>query len=178
MHPRGVHGSGVVISSRTLSTSRPRLVGCRPSASLSGSIRSMIASWSRCFGNGSCTIYPVHAGSAFNRSIASSTSSWVAVSGSSTWMDSIPTSAQSRCLPPTYSFDAGSSPTSTVASPGVTPRARRAATRSRSSSLICAAAAFPSRRIAVMRTPDLCTAGSVQQEPRCGRGALRCPGSA
>ena len=31
--PRGVHGSGDVIGLLTLSTSRPRFVGCRPSAS-------------------------------------------------------------------------------------------------------------------------------------------------
>ena len=39
MDPLGVHGSGA----GSLSTSLPRLTGCRPSASLAGSIRSRIA---------------------------------------------------------------------------------------------------------------------------------------
>ena len=50
--PRGVHGSGA----GSLSTSRPRLVGCRPSASLAGSMRSSAAFSSRCLGSGSCTM--------------------------------------------------------------------------------------------------------------------------
>ena len=44
MIPRGVHGSGAATASRsTPSTSRPRFVGCSPSASFAGSIRSRIA---------------------------------------------------------------------------------------------------------------------------------------
>src|SRR5215212_9749358 len=65
-------------------------------------------------------------------------------------MEAIPTSAQSRCLPATYDRLPGSSPTSTVPSPGVIPRSASAATRSRSSALIVAARALPSRICAVM----------------------------
>ena len=54
--PRGVQGNGESIGPEARSTSRPRLVGCRPSASFSGSIRSRIASVSMCLGNGSCTM--------------------------------------------------------------------------------------------------------------------------
>ncbi|CFE50289.1 Uncharacterised protein [Mycobacterium tuberculosis] len=50
--PRGVHGSGAGVPS----TSRPRLVGCNPSASLAGSTRSNAAFSSRCLGNGNCTM--------------------------------------------------------------------------------------------------------------------------
>src|SRR5699024_6446880 len=56
MTPRGVHGSGVVISELTLSTSRPRFVGCRPSASLAGSMASRMVSVSIWAGNGSWTM--------------------------------------------------------------------------------------------------------------------------
>src|SRR3954451_10208309 len=50
--PTGVQGSGPV----TLSTSRPRLVGCSPSASFSGSIASRTAYSSMCRGRGSWTM--------------------------------------------------------------------------------------------------------------------------
>ena len=50
--PYGVHGNGASLPN----TSQPRLVGCRPSASLSGSIRPSTAFSSMCFGNGSCTM--------------------------------------------------------------------------------------------------------------------------
>src|SRR6185312_12053281 len=66
------------------------------------------------------------------------------VSGRSRRMDSMPTSAQSLCLPPTYHLLPGSSPTSTVPRPGTTPLALSAETRSVSSLLICAAVALPS----------------------------------
>ena len=95
------HGSGEFISFATPSTSRPRLVGCRPSASFAGSISSSIAFSSMPFGSGSCTMKPVTAGSVFSPAIAARTSASLAVSGSSTRIDSIPTSAESRCLPPT-----------------------------------------------------------------------------
>src|SRR4051794_25332927 len=61
----------------------------------------------------------------------------------------MPTSAQSRCLPATYQVLPGSLPTRTVASPGVTPCSASLATRSRSSALIAAAVALPSRSCAV-----------------------------
>lgn len=54
--PRGVHGSGVVMSPCTCSTSSPRLYGCMPSASFEGSIRPMIAFSSTPRGSGSCTM--------------------------------------------------------------------------------------------------------------------------
>src|SRR5262245_42882192 len=56
----------------------------------------------------------------------------------------MPTSTESRCLPATYHPLPGSSPTSTVPRPGVTPASRRRVTRSRSSPLIVAAVALPS----------------------------------
>ena len=66
--PRGVQGRGA----GSFSTSRPRLIGCRPSASLSGSISPSARFSSRCPGRGSCTMYPVQAGSAFSAATASS----------------------------------------------------------------------------------------------------------
>ena len=121
--PTGVHGSGPALPS----TSLPRFIGCSPSTSLSGSTRDSSANSSSPVG---CwTRKPVQAGSAFSSSIRASTSAWVAVAGRSTRIDSIPISAQSLCLPPTYQCEPGSSPTSTVPSPGTTPRSRSAATR-------------------------------------------------
>ena len=61
----------------------------------------------------------------------------------------MPTSAQSLCLPLTYQVDPGSSPTSTVPSPGVIPCSRSFATRSASSALIALAVAVPSSFCAV-----------------------------
>ncbi len=89
-------------------------------------------------------------GSAFSSSITASTSAWVAVAGRSRRIDSMPISAQSLCLAPTYQCEPGSSPTSTVPSPGVTPRSRSAATRSASSALIAFSVAVPSSFCAVM----------------------------
>ncbi|MDF2492855.1 MAG: hypothetical protein K0Q58_1433 [Microbacterium sp.] len=74
----------------------------------------------------------------------SSTCCCVASAGSSRWIEFIPIASDWRCFIPTYSWDAGSAPTSTVAIPGVTPFSARAATRARSSSLIAAAVAVPS----------------------------------
>jgi hypothetical protein len=53
---RGVQGSDEVIGRFTFSMSRPRFVGCRPSASFAGKTRSRMASVSMCFGSGSCTM--------------------------------------------------------------------------------------------------------------------------
>ena len=92
---------------------------------------------------------PVHAGSALSRSISASTSAWVAVAGRSTRIDAMPISAQSLCLAPTYQCEPGSSPTSTVPSPGTTPRSRSFATRSVSSALIAFRVAVPSSFCAV-----------------------------
>src|SRR5947209_527185 len=66
----------------------------------------------------------------------------------------IPTSAQSLCLALTYHRLPGSSPTSSVPSPGRSPAAVRAATRSVSSPRIAAAVALPSRTVA--DTPPVC----------------------
>src|SRR4051794_35269774 len=56
----------------------------------------------------------------------------------------IPTAAQSLCLPRTYAALPGSSPTSTVPSPGWWPASRSAATRARSSPLMVSSVALPS----------------------------------
>ncbi|CPU61883.1 Uncharacterised protein [Mycobacteroides abscessus] len=149
MIPRGVHGSGDVTSSLTRSTSRPRLVGCSPSASLAGSMSSSTRFVSMPRGSGSCTMYPVQAGSSLRRRTAASMSSCVASPGRSSRIDASPTSAQSRCLPATYHCDPGSSPTRSVPSPGTTPFSARTARRSLSSALIVAAVALPSRIRAV-----------------------------
>ena len=104
---------------------------------------------STCFGSGSWTMKPVHSGSSLSSRTFAAISSWVAVSGSSTWIDEIPTSAQSRCLPATYARLPGSSPTRIVPSPGTTPCSASFATRTFNSSLIAAAVALPSRICAV-----------------------------
>ena len=75
MAPTGVHGSGPA----SPSTSLPRLVGCRPSTSLSGSTRESSANSSSPVG--CCTRKPVHAGSALSSSMTASTSAWVARGG-------------------------------------------------------------------------------------------------
>ena len=67
MMPRGVHGSGECTGSLTRRTRRPRLVGCSPSASLSGSTSSSTRLSSMPFGSGSCTMNPVHSGSSLSR---------------------------------------------------------------------------------------------------------------
>jgi hypothetical protein len=138
--PRGVAGSGP----GSPSTSLPRLTGCSPSTSLAGSIRPRTAPASSPSGSGSCTMYPVHAGSAFSSSITASTSAWVAVAGSSRRIELIPTWALSRCLPRTYAWLPGSSPTSTVPRPGTRPCSASRATRTVRSSRTSAAATLPS----------------------------------
>ena len=73
--PTGVQGSGPA----SPSTSLPRLVGCSPSTSLSGSTRDSSANSSSPVG---CwTRKPVQAGSALSSSMTASTSAWVAVGG-------------------------------------------------------------------------------------------------
>src|SRR5512133_976224 len=69
-------------------------------------------------------------------------------------IEAIPTCAQSWCLPRTYAWLPGSSPTSTVPRPGTMPRSASADTRSLSSALMVAASALPSRIRAVMSTPS------------------------
>src|SRR3954447_12030819 len=63
-------------------------------------------------------------------------------------MLAMPTSAQSLCLADTYQRLPGSSPTSSVPSPGRRPTAAREATRAVSSLRIAAAVALPSRVVA------------------------------
>src|SRR5688500_14276987 len=62
----------------------------------------------------------------------------------------MPTSSQSRCLPATYAWLPGSVPTRMVPSPGRTPCARRARTRTARSSLIWPATRLPSILVAVV----------------------------
>src|SRR4051794_38110288 len=80
-------------------------------------------------------------------------------------MLAMPTWAQSECLALTYQRLPGSSPTSSVPSPGWCPAAVSAATRSMSSARIAAAVALPSRIVA--GTPD-----SVPDVPDGSGGAL------
>src|SRR5437868_1967312 len=80
----------------------------------------------------------------------------------------MPTSRHALLLPRTYTCDAGSSPTSTTASPGVTPRARSAATSSRTSSRTFAEIALPSMSISLFSHPVASSTGT-----RIGRSALQ-----
>ena len=94
--PRGVHGSG-----RRLAEHEPAEVGRVQAVGVLGRVdrgrgpRSRpgpsAAAAARCS--------RVQAGSALSSSTAASTSAWVASAGRSTRIDSMPTSAQSRCLP-------------------------------------------------------------------------------
>src|SRR6476469_2861124 len=115
--------------------------------------------------------------------MTASTSAWVAVAARSRRMLVMPISAQSLCFALTYQWLPGSSPTSTVPSPGTTPCSARRATRSASSSLIDVRVAEPSRMRAVTRhiLPSRpCVASSGRKEahqlrdvalPREGLGA-------
>src|SRR3954447_250183 len=142
MMPVGVHGRGA----GRPRTSQPRFVGCRPSTSFSGSTAARIRLSSSPVG---CwTRNAVHAGSALSSATTASTSACVLPAGRSRRMLLTPISAQSLCLALTYQRLAGSSPTRTVPSPGTMPRAARAPTRARSSSLIAASVALPSRIVA------------------------------
>src|SRR4051794_8891860 len=107
--------------------------------------------------------------------MCSSTSAWLTVSGRSTRIEVIPTSAQSLCLPLTYHRDPGSSPTSTVPRPGTTPCSRSLATRSASSALIALAVRLPSRVCAVTvvilastSRKGVVVGGSVEEVPGTG----------
>src|SRR3954468_10229654 len=145
MMPVGVQGNGAGLPR----TSQPRLVGCRPSTSFSGSTRSRM-SFSAAAPRpvGSWTRNAVQPGSALSSSTTASTSAWDVPAGRSRRMLLTPISAQSLCLALTYQRLAGASPTRTGPSPGRMPRAARAATRARSSSLIAASVALPSRIVA------------------------------
>ena len=103
------------------STSQPRLIGCRPSTSLSGSTRAEHRELveARC---GCWTRKPVQAGSALS---SSTTRLDLGLGGrrraARAGSLAMPISAQSWCLAPTYQRLPGSSPTSTVPRPGTTP---------------------------------------------------------
>src|SRR5512146_454297 len=107
-------------------------------------MRRTTASASICLGSGICTSMPCTAGSAFSRSTIAISSSCEMVAGLRIVSPCIPSSMHVRSLDPTYTALAGSSPTSTTESPGVTPRALSAATRVSTSDLIRAARAAPS----------------------------------
>src|SRR6266571_1758129 len=92
--PRGVHGSGP----GSPRTSLPRLAGCRPSASLAGSIRFRTAWASSPAGSGSWTMYPVLPGSAPTRTVPRpGTTPWPA-RAATRWVSSARISA-ARALP-------------------------------------------------------------------------------
>ena len=112
--PSGVHGR----RPGRPSASRPALTGVRPSTSLSGSIIAVSAGASRWPGSGSCSSTPLTAGSSFRLASSAATCAKLASAGRRWSIAVMPTSAQARCLPPTYTAEAGSSPTSTVARPG------------------------------------------------------------
>src|SRR4051812_10455790 len=83
-------------------------------------------------------------------------------------MLAMPTSAQSLCLAPTYQRLPGSSPTSSLPSPGRCPAAARTATRSVSSVRIAAAVALPSRIVAGTSTsvPETAPGPAARPYPR------------
>ena len=106
-------------------------------------------------GVGSCSRIPDTRSSAPSSASNCSTSSWETSAGSLWLKPSIPTSAHAFCLPPTYTAEAGSSPTSTVASPGRgLPAATQASTSSRTSERTCWAIALPSISVALMSARD------------------------
>ena len=77
---------------------------------------------------------------------SSASTSACGVSAASRWSKPcMPTSCVAFCLPPTYTAEAGSSPTSTVASPGGSlPAATHAATSAATSRRTSSAIALPS----------------------------------
>src|ERR1019366_2625031 len=145
--PEGVDGG----SPGRPSASSPALTGVSPSTSLSGPIRAVRAGPSRCAGTGSCSRMPLTALSAPRLSSSAATSSNEESAGRRRSKGTIPTSRHARCLPPTYTAEAGSSPTSTVARPGARPvSAVKASTSLATSARTRAAIALPSIRVALM----------------------------
>ena len=141
MQPDGVHGRS---PGRPLASS-PADTGVRPSTSLAGSIsqvRPLPSIWP---GVGSWSRIPDTRGSSLSSASRRSTSS-CGVSAASRWSNpTIPTSLVAFCLPPTYTAEAASSPTRTVASPGGSfPAATHAATSAATSRRTSSAIAFPS----------------------------------
>src|SRR5512143_18172 len=107
-------------------------------------MRRTTASALMCFGSGICTRMPWTAESPLSRSTIAISSSCEIVAGLRIVSPCIPSSMHVRSLDPTYTALAGSSPTSTTESPGVTPRALSASTRAATSDLIRPASAAPS----------------------------------
>ena len=149
--PAGVHGT----NAGRPSTMRPTFVGWKPSTSLAGSTASITSRSMEASGSGSCTRMPSTASSAFKARTAARTSALPADAGrwiSREWM---PAAAQAFSLAVTYEREAGSSPTSTTASPGTRPvAARKAATAAAVSARKSAARLFPSRMRAAMVVPQ------------------------
>ena len=119
--PRGVHGSGP----RTFSTRRPRLIGCRPSASLAGSIGSRTADSSTC-GRQRQLDDVAGAGRVGVELVDHRRDVGLGGGGRQLALDAGDAHlAQSRCLPATYHRLPGSSPTSRVPRPGRRRRRQR-----------------------------------------------------
>ena len=95
--PRGVHGSGA----SSPSTSRPRLTGCRPSASLSGSMRSRAAFSSSCLRQRELHDVAGAVRVGVELVDVASSCSCVVSPGRSRRIEVMPTFAQSLCLPRT-----------------------------------------------------------------------------
>ncbi len=148
MTPAGVHGR----RPGRPSARRPADTTVSPSTSLSGSTRPVSSTPSRWSGTGSCTIMPLHSGSALRRSISSATCSWVASAGSRWSKEAMPASPLALCLPATYTAEAGSSPTMIVARPGGRPCSAADAS---ASSLTCA------RRRAATARPSMIVADTA-----------------
>src|SRR5512143_2003153 len=102
-----------------------------------------------CFGSGSWTRMPWILGSALSRSTSASRSASVMSAGRSIVSWYRPASSHAFPFMRTYVADAGCSPTSPAASPGVTPWALRAAISAASSVSIAWPMAFPSMSFAL-----------------------------
>ena len=119
--PAGVAGRKSGLPMRT----RPTLVGWKQSTSFDGDIELMTCSSSRWDGSGSCTRKPCIVGSRLSSSTLAMSCSWVVSAGMRMVTDFIPRDSHISPFFLTYTCEAGSSPTSTTARPGVTPLAFR-----------------------------------------------------
>src|SRR5215203_4902225 len=153
--------------------SLPTLTGWKPSTSFSGRMWLMTVSGSICFGNGICTRMPCTVSSAFNCSTSASSSACEVVAGSRIVSPAIPASRDAFSLPPTYTALAGSSPTSTTVSPGVTPFRFSSATSAATSARTFCASATPSiRRAPPSVTPDATGAPATALSSKIHRPCL------
>ena len=142
---RGVHGSGAVLAEH-----QPAEADRVQAVDVLVGVDARRAARTRRARSGQLDEEAGAGGVGVEPSITASTSAWVAVAGRSTRIDSMPTSAQSLCLAPTYQCEPGSSPTRTVPSPGTTPRSRSLATRGLELGLDRLRVAVPSSFCAVM----------------------------